>query len=169
MALFLITGLPGTGKTTVCNELKARGLTAYDGDKDHLAHWYDKKTGEEAAYDGTREFIDRHHRSIAKETIERLAHDAVGKSIFLCNDPDNEDELQGFFTHVFALTAGEAIIRQRLADRTGDGYEWGKIPHELAAVLETQEVAYRRYKQDNYTVIDATLPTNIIVDRILKR
>lgn len=37
--------MPGSGKTTVRNELKSRGYEAYDGDEDGLAKWYNDATG----------------------------------------------------------------------------------------------------------------------------
>ena len=75
MPLFLITGIPGTGKTTVNAELKARGYESYDGDQDKLAHWYNIETGHEIETTSelrTAEFGQAHSRDIPRKTVEHL-------------------------------------------------------------------------------------------------
>ena len=168
MALYLITGVAGTGKTTICYELRARGFTAYDGDKDHLAHWYDKDWNI-THYDGTAEFIRLHHRSIAAEVMDRLNREAINKPVFLCNDPDNENELQQAFAHIFALVLDTETIKKRLSTRlsTTKNYEWGKLPHELDLVLKQEHLVKARLKSSRYTAIDAAQTTAHIVDQIL--
>ncbi|HYH36530.1 MAG TPA: AAA family ATPase [Candidatus Saccharimonadales bacterium] len=126
MSLILITGLPGSGKSTVCAELKLRGYEAYDGDEDHLAKWYDRKTGRAAAKEVeecTPEFLQVHSRDISRGTVARLASKAHGKLVFLCGDPENEAELQDLFTKTFALVVNEDVLRHRLATRTNN--DWG--------------------------------------------
>lgn len=44
MPLIYITGVSGTGKSTVWAELKNRGIEAYDVDEDGLARWQNNKT-----------------------------------------------------------------------------------------------------------------------------
>ena len=44
MTNYLIEGVSGTGKTTVCEELKNRGYKAVEADEE-IAHYADPKTG----------------------------------------------------------------------------------------------------------------------------
>ena len=44
--LVLITGTPGSGKSTMCEELRARGYQALDADDLDLCAWVDRATGE---------------------------------------------------------------------------------------------------------------------------
>lgn len=170
MSLILITGLPGTGKTAVCNELKARGYEAYDADKDHLAQWFDIKTGKAVKvgdYKPTPEFLKNHSRDIAYNVVESLAKKATNKTVFLCGDPANEDELRKLFSQVFALVLDEETIRHRLASRTDN--TWGKLPRELDYTFSFQQISYERYEKYADIILDAAQPTSVIVERILEK
>jgi len=168
MPLFLITGLPGSGKSTVCAALKARGHEAYDGDYDRLAKWYNTTTGqpveESHYYERTTDFLETHSRDIARQVVEDLAAKAKHKIIFLCADPENEDELVPLFAKVFALVLDEDVRQRRLATRTNN--RWGKAPQEIAYDLAVKPKALSRYKRFGYDVINAKQPTSAIVDYI---
>ena len=43
MALIYITGVSGSGKSTVAQELKKRGYEAYDAEEG-FSYWFDRKT-----------------------------------------------------------------------------------------------------------------------------
>ena len=169
MSLFLVTGLPGSGKSTTYTELKARGYDAYDGDYDHIAKWYNTKTGQPVEKEGhyrerTPEFLATHSRDISRQAVEDLAAKAKHKTIFLCGDPENEDKLVDLFAKVFALVLNEDIRQRRLATRTNS--QWGKLPHEIAYDLAIKPKAFSRYKRFGYDVINAEQPTNLIVEYI---
>lgn len=169
MPLYLITGLPGTGKSTVNAELKARGFESFDGDEDHLAHWYDDETGkaiDKEAESRTPEFLQTHSRDIPRDVVRRLASRAIDSPMFLCGDPENETELHDLFTCCFALVLkDEAIREERLLKRENN--DWGKLPHERAYDLEQGVRAEERYQQLGYIIIDAAQTTATITNQIL--
>jgi len=169
MALFLITGLPGSGKSTVYAELKKRGYEAYDGDYDHFAKWYNNTTGEpiheERYHERSPEFLQEHSRNIAYQLVKDLAIKAQNTIVFLCADPENEDELVGLFDEVFALRIDENIRQKRLATRTNN--TWGKLPHEVAYDLAVKPVALARYDKYDYKIIDSNRPIEDIIDFIV--
>jgi adenylate kinase family enzyme len=169
MPLYLVTGLPGAGKSTVNAELKARGYESYDGDEDMLAEWFDGegRVVKIEKKDVNPEFLKKHYKGIDRKVVEKLASIAKNKPVFLCNDPENEEELLDLFGQVFALLIDEETERYRLATRTNA--TWGKRPFEIEYSLAFKEKWLPLIKKYNYTTIDATQPTKDIVDLILKK
>ena len=170
MSLFLITGLPGAGKSTLKTHLQSRGYEAYDGDEDRLAQWFDLKTGlpvEAKIEDCTPDFLRTHSRDIARKTVENLALQAKDKIIFLCGDPENETELNDLFSCVFALILDEETRNQRLSARTNN--DWGKLPHEREYSLVFGKKWEKLCQRIGYITIDATQPTEQIADQIIER
>jgi dephospho-CoA kinase len=93
MAFIYITGISGSGKSTVRSELIRRGYEAYGTDEDGLAAFY-------------------HH-----ETGERIDH-----YIFLCGVASNDEEVWGLFDKVIALTLDETTLRRRITERTNNDF-----------------------------------------------
>ena len=171
MPLFFVTGISGSGKSTVVHELRARGYEAYDTDDDGLSRWHNKQTGyihpksSIKKEDRTEEFINSHTWEVPRAEVEKLAQQAINKPIFLCGVSDNATKLVGLFKAVFALTVDEATLIHRLETRTNN--EWGKQPHELEQTLSYQDYLNDLYKKMGFIEIDATQPVKTIADNLL--
>jgi len=153
----------------LCAELKSRGYEAYDADEDQLARWYNTETGEEVRREDeqrTPEFVQAHSRDIAREKIEALIPRAQNKPVFLCGDPENEEDLQDLFSKIFALVIDDETLKQRLASRTNNS--WGKLPHELAYSLAFQQKWYDNYKKFGYITLNSAEPPAVLADQILE-
>lgn len=173
MPLIYITGISGSGKTTVRNELRRRGYTAYGTDEDDLAHFYNNKTGEPikhhvTAEDRTPEWRSQHTWKVERAAVERLRKEAQDKLAFLCGVVANDaSELWDLFDEVFALTINEETLRHRIITRTNNDH--GKNPHEFANLLEWAKTAEDDYRKLGAILIDATRPIGKVVDEIVKR
>jgi thymidylate kinase len=170
--LVYITGVPGSGKSAVCNELKRRGYTAYDTDGDAIAFFYNNATGKAIeehipAKDRTPEWRTQHTWMAKRNTIEGLMADTASELIFLCGVTANDaDELWDLFSIVFALVVSdEQSLRKRITDRSEDGY--GKNPHELTDLLQWQRTAAADYEKLGAVLVDASQPVEKVVDSIL--
>jgi dephospho-CoA kinase len=171
MALFLITGTAGTGKSQVCRVLKQRGYEALDTDDDALARWQHNETGyihpksSVKPHQRTTEFLAQHSWNVPRQYVEELGQKATHKAVFLCGSLANEEELYDMFIKVFALYVDDETLKHRLATRTTN--DWGKQPQELELTLEHHHRVYTAYKQRGDVIVDATKTLDEEVDFIL--
>jgi dephospho-CoA kinase len=170
MALYFITGVAGSGKSTVTLELRKRGYEAYDSDDD-LARWQNKRTGyvhpksTVKSEDRTQEFLKNHAWQIPRSEVQKLFDKAKDNIIFLCGVASNESQLQDLFEKIFELTIDDATITHRLSTRTNNN--WGKQSHELQKTLDENHSFSTDYTDNNYVIIDAIQAIELVVDEIL--
>ena len=118
----LITGISGSGKSTICEELVGMGYEAYDiEDMDTMFAMYRK---------GTREiFTDFDNNDPIKiensvwlcnidKLQERLAQQR-NSIAFYCGVASNMDDLFPLFNQVFLLRVSAASLHQHLSTRQG--------------------------------------------------
>ena len=156
---YLVEGLSGTGKTTVCDELQRRGLHAVHGDRE-LAYQGDPETGEPVE-DGGHE---NHLWDLSK--VRALVADHDHAATFFCGGSRNFSTFLDLFDGVFVLEVDLATLNRRLDERPDEEWGGGK-PTDRARI-----VGWHQTKQDvpqNGTVIDATVPVEQVVDEILSR
>lgn len=170
--LVYVTGTPGSGKSTVCEELKRRGCAAFDTDEDSIADFYDNVTGKAVgdhvpAEARTAEWRARHSWLARREVVEELIASSRAPLVFLCGVTANDvDELWDLFSLVIALIVRDrAVLAQRIADREDDGY--GKHPDELASLMEWHKTAESDYAELGATLVDASQSVDDVVDAIL--
>lgn len=155
---YLIEGLSGTGKTSVCDELHRRGYHAIHGDRE-LAYQGDPQTG--APLGG---FAHEHHIWDV-DKVRALVADQSRAASFFCGGSRNFDRFIDLFDGVFVLEADLDTLNRRLAVRPED--EWGGRASErevLARLHATKEDLPKIG-----VVIDATLPIARVADEILAR
>jgi dephospho-CoA kinase len=169
--LVLVTGISGSGKSTVCEELKPRGYEAHDIDLEGNAVWVHRKTGEVTAMPaapkvGTPQWLAEWEWRVVRHKVEGLAERAGDRTVFLCGITANEKEVWHLFSLVIYLSIDSQTLRRRVASRTTK--DFGKAPHELAAILAWHDVGEDQYRQFGAVIIDATRPLHQVVDDVLE-
>lgn len=169
MSLIYVTGIAGSGKSTVCTELKKRGYETQEGD-DGLSDFYDNGTGEVArrpvdVAERTIEWRSKHTWKMSRDKLLHLKANSNGKTAFVCGVASNEDEYLDVFDKIFALTVDIDTLKQRINDR--DDHSFGKLPNEMDIILEWQQGVRDHYHKVGAQVIDATKPLNVVVDEIV--
>jgi broad-specificity NMP kinase len=153
---YLIEGVSGTGKSSVCQELRHRGYVAIDGDRE-LAYQGDPTTGEQ-----TEGFSHEHHIWDV-EKVRRLAANQEDEATFFCGGSRNFERFIDLFDEIFVLDVDADTLNERLDSRLDDDWGEHKIERELILRLHTT-------KEDIPScgmVIDATQPLVSVVDEIL--
>jgi hypothetical protein len=154
---YLIEGLSGTGKTSVCNELRRRGYHTIHGDRE-LAYQGDPRTGE--PLDG---FAHEHHIWDV-EKVRALVADQSHAVTFFCGGSRNFASFIDLLDGVFVLEVDLDTLNQRLDERPDD--EWaGPASDEREIVARLHATNEGVPKTD--VMIDATMPIERVVDEIL--
>jgi thymidylate kinase len=155
---YLVEGLSGAGKTSVCDELQARGYHAIHGDRE-LAFQGDPETGE--PLDGLAH--EHHIWDVGK--VKALVADQTEAMSFFCGGSRNFPRFIHLFDAVFVLEVDIDTLNRRLASRPED--EWGgrAVERELVARLH----ATKADVPNGGVVIDATAPLPRVVDEILRK
>jgi len=147
----LITGMSGTGKSSVIRALAARGLKAIDTDWN--PEW-------ECVGANGDEWIWREDR------IRLLLDEQDASTLFVSACVSNQGLFYGRFDEVILLSAPESITVQRLASRTDNSY--GKRPDEIADVLRYKATIEPMLRKAASAEIDTSIPLAEVVSRVLE-
>jgi broad-specificity NMP kinase len=155
---YLIEGLSGTGKTSVCDELQRRGYHAIHGDRE-LAYRGDPETGEPT--DG----FGHEHHIWDVDKVKALVANHDEAVTFFCGGSRNFAKFIDLFDAVFVLEVDLDTLNRRLDERPDSEWGGGKpTDRELIA-------RWHHSKEDvpqNGISIDVTAPTPQVVDSILR-
>ncbi|MFE5191138.1 dephospho-CoA kinase [Streptomyces sp. NPDC056628] len=168
MTLVWVTGNSGTGKSTVCGVLRARGFVAVDADEDGFCRWFDRADGEvvtDPPYPVPEGWLDRFGWEIVRERVETLVEESRSRIAFLCGSAENEADILDLFDVIVCLVIDDETLRQRLATRTTNPF--GRHPEELAAALQWNPRMRPLYKSRGATIIDGCKPVTEVVDSVI--
>ena len=166
----LITGVAGSGKSSVCGELRNRGYKAYDiEDMKGFFAMIDKATGKIADNHNNKNLQSvKHHDWICnKSKLKELARNNAKGIVFYCGTASNIDELLSLFDEIFLLKASPKILRERLNMR--------KLK-DFGSTYEIQEwiLSWKKWWEDHMRekgaiVIDANRDLQKITTDIIER
>ena len=157
-----IDGVSGSGKTTVCEELRRRGYQTIDADEE-LAYFGNPETGEPEEKTERKDFVK--HWIWDKEKALLELNKKSDKPTFFCGGTMNLEHFANHFKKTFILYIDDETLKYRLANRTNN--DFGKHPDELAIQLEWNQKVANHAKEKNFVLIDATRPVSEVVDEIL--
>ena len=152
---YLIEGVSGTGKTSVCQELRRRGYVAIHGDREL------RYQGHPTTFSSPE--IRHEHNLWDVEKVRRLAANQDDEVTFFCGGSRNFNQFIDLFDEVFVLDVDVETLNERLDNRADD--DWGKSKSERELILRLH--ATKEDLPSSGVVIDATQPLVSVVDEIL--
>ena len=119
MKRVLVTGMSGTGKSSVVAELVARGYKAVDTD------------------DGFCEVLPNGRQRWREDAVEALLDTEDADVLFVAGCEENQVRFHPRFDHIVLLSAPQETLVERLATRATNPF--GKSPDQLRRVLDDLE------------------------------
>lgn len=148
MKRVLLTGMSGTGKSSVVRELVARGYKAV------------------AIDDGWSEVQPDGRQLWREDAIQRLLDTEDAEILFVAGCEENQAKFQAQFDHIVLLSAPTDILVERVRTRTTNSY--GKSPEEFGRFLDDVEAVEPRLRRIATHEVQTTMPLNDVVTTILR-
>ena len=153
MKRIYITGMSGTGKSSVIERLQSRGFTAIDTDYND---WCELSISEDGPEWILRE--DRLHEFLKASSIS---------SLFISGCSSNQTKFYKFFDHIVLFSASLEVILKRVAQRASNPY--GKNETERTEIIRNFEHIQPLLKKNADVEIDtATMSIDEITDTLIK-
>lgn len=169
MKKIYITGISGTGKTTVHEELKKKGLHSISLDEtDGLCCWVNKETGEkiERKIDLNKDFTSKHDWICDTEYLKKLlAKDTDW--VFVLGMPSNQDDFLDMFDKILLLQCKSETFLHRLTHRTNN--EFGKDKSLQETILGWYQEFENKMLAKGAISIDTEKPIAEVVEDVLKQ
>jgi shikimate kinase len=143
----LLTGMSGTGKSTLVHELRRRGYAAHDADDGFAEPRADGRWGWRA------------------DLIAELLARAPDRLLFFAGCSEEQAELP--FDYRVLLTAPRSVLVERLRTRTTNAY--GRDPDELGRVLADLVEVEPLLRRSADLVLTTTRPAAAVADELLGR
>jgi uridine kinase len=144
----LLTGMSGTGKSSLVRELASLGYKAVDTD------------------DGWCEPLPDGRQRWREDAIGQLLDTEDAEVLFIAGCEENQARFRPRFDLVILLSAPAGVILRRLAARTTNHY--GKGPGEARRVLDDLQAVEPRLRQVADHEIVTTMPLNDVVATVLR-
>ncbi|MFI5697484.1 AAA family ATPase [Kribbella sp. NPDC051586] len=141
MARVLVTGMSGTGKTTVLDELRRRGWMAIDTD-------YDGWVGADGRWDESR--------------MDQLLADEP--DVIVSGTVENQGRFYDRFEHVVLISAPIDVLIDRVSRRTNNPY--GRTAEQQAEIAEYARTVEPLLRRGATAELDGRKPVGELADLI---
>ncbi len=164
-----VTGISGTGKTTISEKLKKMGFYTISIDEtDGLCSWVHKETKEKIkrSIELNRDFTSKHQWVCDIDYLEKLIN-VDENPIFVLGITSNQKDFLNLFDKVLLLQCEPDIFLKRLKVRTNNDY--GKDEAIRNHILEWYGGFESKLLKNGAVSIDAGMPINEVVAEVVRQ
>jgi len=168
--LFIITGISGSGKTTIARHLIERGEMAFDSKiNPDLYQFVDTKGNAASPVKlNDKEWRSKYKWSLNEAKLDTLlARNRNAKRVFLCGRA-NLFQYWHKADKVFLLKVDEATLRGRLNNESRDNL-YAKDKPTKDKLLDSLASVQDKIISKGATIINADKPINNVIDEILAK
>lgn len=168
MKKIYVTGVAGTGKTTVAEALQKRGFYTISIDEtDGLCSWVDRETRQKVKHSEelTREFTSKHQWVCDADYLKKLM-DVDEEVIFVLGITSNQSEYLNLFDTVVLLQCAPEVFLERLKNRTNNTF--GKDKAIRDHMLDWYEGFESRLIAKGAIPINAAMSVEEVVEEVVK-
>ena len=148
MKRVLLTGMSGTGKSSVVRALIASGFKAVDTD------------------DGWCEPLPDGRQQWRVEAVAALLANEDADVLFIAGCEENQVQFHSQFDHIILLSAPADVLLERLANRTNNAY--GKAPDERIRIMNDLAEVEPRLRRAASHELRTTMPLGQVVAAVLR-
>ncbi len=162
MRRVLITGMSGTGKSTVIERLIASGRRAVDLDGPEWSEVVSVDGDELTGIGGGEDWVWREDR------VRGLLDEATPEEdvLFVSGTSSNQGRFYDRFDAVILLACAPAVMIERLATRTTNAF--GSRPDELARIMAIRDEIEPLLRRGATHEIDTSAPLDDVVSEVLR-
>lgn len=169
MSLIYITGAPGSGKSSLQQELENRGYETHDLDNSSLGGPHNKSTNKLVTIpptdQRTPEWFDEHEWRIYPDAIKKLKSKASEKDIYICGVAASDGEILPLFDKIFYLDIDDETLKYRLSSRADNDY--GQNDFEVSEILQRKHDLDTKFTDSNVVHIDSSQSLDKVTDDIV--
>lgn len=168
MKRFYITGISGTGKSSVALKLKEKGIPSIDIDGiKGLCRWVNKNTQEVRHWHPGigGKFFETYEYVCNKEKLITLMN-KYKDIVVVVGLADNQSDFLSLFDKIFLFHCDEKIFIKRIKDRTNN--DFGKHKSEREMMLGWYKDFEKEMLKKGAIPINTQESLDIIVDKVIK-
>lgn len=167
--IVFITGVSGTGKSTILRKLKEQDYAVIGIDEEPgLTNWIHKETDQSAPRGSelTETFLRTHNWGCDTNKLSDLI-EQTQKPLFICGSADNVIEIMSFVDVTLLLVCSPETFISRINNRVE--HDYGKDEASLKALLGYYEKYNQTCIDAGAVEVDAARPLDEVVETILSQ
>ena len=165
----LITGVSGTGKTSLSRKLNEIGYKAYDmDDYPGLFTMFDKRTGKPVVNHNNADLekVDAMDWVCDTEKLRSLIASEPADMAFYCGNASDMDTILPFFDSVILLKIGEKAMRHRLTNRTEN--DFGRTPEIQDWIMKWKHLYENEMEEKGAVIVDAHKSVDEVAQEVIR-
>lgn len=170
MKKIYITGVSGTGKTTISKELEKRGFYTISVDEAKgLCSWVNQETGQRGGgkdAEMNAEFVNKHDWICNTEHLNKLMSKNA-ETVFVLGMATNQEDFLPLFDKIILLQCNPETFSKRIELRTDNSF--GKDKAVLQQIVDRYQPYTEMMLKKGAIPVNTERPIGEVVEEVLKQ